>query len=210
MINNLIKYNCIGILGGTFNPVHKGHTMLAEEVIEQFPDIEKLLLMPNNLPAYKDTDHIIDSQHRLNMLRLVSAQIPKSCVSDMEIARGGTTYTIDTLKQIKSIKKDIKIYFIIGADSLFNIEQWRNFEDIFNNCTLIAAKRDCNFDDIISYSHKLQIKYPALKICFLNTHSIDISSSKLRENIKAGKLDTEFMDESIISYIKENKLYGWT
>lgn len=207
---DLTKYNCIGILGGTFNPVHNGHTMLAKEVIEQFPHIEKLLLMPNNLPAYKDTEHIISSEHRINMLKLVSMKLPKTCVSDLEIKRGGTTYTIDTLKQIKEINKNINIYFIIGADSLFNIEKWRDYNDIFCNCTIIAAKRDCEFKDIKEYSKQLISKYPNFKIEFLDTQAVDVSSSNLREDIKNGIIDDNYLDESIINYIKDNKLYGWT
>lgn len=207
---DLKKFNCIGILGGTFNPVHKGHTMLAREVIEQFPDIEGLLLMPNNLPAYKDCAHIISSEHRINMLKIVSDKLPKTYVSNMEIMRGGTTYTIDTLNQIKSINENIKIYFIIGADSLYNIEKWCNYRDIFKKCTIIAAKRDCNLDDIKEYSDKLIMKYPELKIKFLETQAINISSSQLRASIKKGNIDEKYLDVSILNYIKVNNLYGWT
>ncbi|MBQ9935903.1 MAG: nicotinate-nucleotide adenylyltransferase [Lachnospiraceae bacterium] len=209
MDNKLKKYNCIGILGGTFNPVHKGHTMLAREVIEQFPDIEQLLLMPNNLPAYKDTDHIIDSEHRINMLKLVSEDIPKTYVSDLEIIRGGTTYTIDTLRQIKSINSKVKIYFIIGADSLYSIEKWREFKEIFKLCTIIAAKRDCDLNDIKDYSKKLKEMYPYFNIEFLDTEAVDISSSKLRDKAKCGKLDVKYLDDNIVQYIKINNLYGW-
>lgn len=206
---NFGKYNCIGILGGTFNPIHKGHSMLAKEVIDQFPNIQKLLLMPNNLPAYKDTNHIISSEHRLNMLKLVSSDISKTLVSDMEIKRGGITYTIDTLNQIKQLNNAIKIYFIIGADSLYNIEKWRDYQEIFKQCTIIAAKRNCKLDDIKLYSNNLLLKYPELKIEFLETEAIDISSSELRTKINAGLLRDEYLDKSIIQYIKDNNLYGW-
>lgn len=210
MNDNLLKtLNCIGILGGTFNPIHKGHTMLANEVIKQFPDIEKLLIMPNNMPAYKETEDIISTEHRLNMLSIATDSISKAYVSDMEIKRGGTTYTIDTLRQIRAINKDIKIYFVIGADSLYNIEKWREYQDIFDNCTIVAAKRDCHMEDIISFSEKLKAKYPKLDIEFLHTQAVDISSSQLRENISNNILEEEFLDEDIINYIKTNKLYGW-
>ena len=209
MTNIFENYNCIAILGGTFNPVHNGHIMLCEEVLEQFPNIEQLIIMPNNMPAYKETEDIISSEHRINMLKLASKDIEKTTVSDMEIIRGGTTYTIDTLRQIKNINPDIHIYFIIGADSLYSIEKWREFENIFNNCTLIAARRECALEDIQSYASELKNKYPNLHIEFLNTRSIDISSSHLRSNIKTGKLSDEFLDQSVVKYIKTNYLYGW-
>ncbi len=209
MTNIFKNYNCIAILGGTFNPIHNGHIMLCEEVLEQFPNIEQLIIMPNNMPAYKETEDIISSEHRINMLKLASKDIEKTTVSDMEIIRGGTTYTIDTLRQIKNINPDIHIYFIIGADSLYSIEKWREFDNIFNNCTLIAARRECALEDIQSYASELKNKYPNLDIEFLNTRSIDISSSHLRSNIKIGKLSDEFLDQSVVKYIKTNYLYGW-
>lgn len=205
----LKQLKCIGILGGTFNPVHKGHIMLAQEVLNQFQNIEKLYIMPNNIPAYKESEDIISSQHRINMLKLASEDIADAVVSDMEILRGGQTYTIDTLRQIKSINNDIKLYFIIGADSLYNIEKWREYEEIFKYCTIIAAKRDCDLDDIIEYSKELKTKYSSLNIEFLETQAIDISSSAIRHNLKNQILDDTFLDDKIIKYIKNNKLYGW-
>lgn len=203
------NFNCIGILGGTFNPVHKGHIMLVNEVNKQFPDIEHLFIMPNNMPAYKENQSIISSEHRINMLQLAISNTTNTSVSDIEIQRGGTTYTIDTLRQIKAINPDIKIYFIIGADSLYNIEKWRDFQDIFDNCVIIAAKRDCNLEDIINYSNELIKRHKNLNIQFIDTKAIDISSSELRDNISINILDNRYLDEKVIQYIKTNNLYGW-
>ena len=116
---------CIGILGGTFNPVHIGHIMLADKTIEQYPDIEKIVIMPNNLPAYKNSHELVDSKHRIRMLELATEDRDYVSISDLEIKRGGATYTIDTLREIKNINPSLKIYFIIGADSLFQFEKWR-------------------------------------------------------------------------------------
>ena len=85
------KYNCIGILGGTFNPIHKGHIMLAKKAIEQFPEIEKILIMPNNKPAYKGNNEIINPNERLKMLKLAVSTFDYAEVSDIEIKRGGIT-----------------------------------------------------------------------------------------------------------------------
>ncbi len=209
MINIFKKYNSIAILGGTFNPVHKGHIMLATEVLEQFPNIEQLFIMPNNMPAYKETEDIISSEDRINMLKLASKNIDKILVSDLEISRGGTTYTIDTLREIKNINPNLNIYFIIGADSLYSIEKWREFEEIFKLCTLIAAKRECALEEIIDFSNKLKEKYSYLDIKFLETKAVDISSSELRSEFKKGNINYEYIDISVVEYIKTNNLYGW-
>ncbi len=184
--------------------------MLVHEVLNQFTDIEQLYVIPNNIPAYKNNDDIISSVHRLNMLNLAISSIPNTRVSDIEISRGGMTYTIDTLNQIISINPNIKIYFIIGADSLYNLEQWKDYIDIFNKCTFIVAKRECDMEDIINYSQQLSEKYLNFKAKILNTKSINISSSKLRNDIKKGIISDEYLDSSIVNYIKLNNLYGWT
>lgn len=209
MINIFKKYNSIAILGGTFNPVHKVHIMLATEVLEQFPNIEQLFIMPNNMPAYKETEDIISSEDRINMLKLASKNIDKILVSDLEILRGGTTYTIDTLREIKNINPNLNIYFIIGADSLYSIEKWREFEEIFKLCTLIVAKRECALEEIIDFSNKLKEKYSYLDIKFLETKAVDISSSELRSEFKKGNINYEYIDISVVEYIKTNNLYGW-
>lgn len=199
--------NCIAILGGTFNPVHKGHIMLAEAVVEQYPHIEKLYIMPNNIPAYKDSNGVISSNHRINMLKLAMKHIEKACISDMEIVRGGNTYTIDTLRQIKSYNPDINIYFVIGADSLYNIEKWREFEQVLSLCTIVAAKRDCDFEDIIDVSEELMRKYPQSNIKLLSTNAVNISSSHLRNDINKGIYDKEYLSDDVVDYIKANRLY---
>ena len=104
-----LKYNCIGILGGTFNPIHNGHIMLAEKAICQFPEIEKILIMPNNKPAYKGNNEIISPKERIKMLELATLSLDYAEISDIEIKRGGITYSYDTFKEIYAINPDIKI-----------------------------------------------------------------------------------------------------
>ena len=118
-----LKYNCIGILGGTFNPIHNGHIMLAEKAICQFPEIEKILIMPNNKPAYKGNNEMISPKERIKMLELATLSLDYAEISDIEIKRGGITYSYDTFKEIYAINPDIKIYFIVGADSLYTINK---------------------------------------------------------------------------------------
>lgn len=183
MKDNLIfeKYNCIGILGGTFNPIHRGHLMLAQKTIEQFPEIEKIVILPNNKPAYKGNNEIISPKERINMIKLAIKEFPFAEVSDIEIKRGGITYSYDTLTEIKKINPDLKIYFIIGADSLFTIDKWYKYDEFMKMCTLLAARRKSNYDEMKMYANNLMKKNKKAKIEFINSPNMDISSSAIRK-----------------------------
>ncbi len=209
MENIFREANCIGIFGGTFNPVHKGHVMLAEAAKCQYEDIEHIVVMPNNAPAYKAKDSIITSDHRINMLKLAFGDYPYARVSDLEIIRGGLTYTYDTLCQLREINPKLNIYFIIGADSMYSFEKWFRYQDVLKMCTLLVATRECDFGELEAYVKDFMDKYPFAKIKFLKTENIDISSSEIRENINDTKIKA-YIPENVVDYIKNNNLYGWT
>lgn len=202
------NYNCIGILGGTFNPVHDGHIEIALCAMEQYPDIEKMFFMPNNLPAYKNTWDIVDAEHRINMLLIATRGYDNILISDMEIKRGGTTYTYDTLMEIKESNSDIKIYFIVGADSLFSIKKWYRYEDILKNCVLLVAGRNSNFEEMKLYADEIMQEISGSDIKFIASEPVEISSSELRYQLSNGLDDSEYIDEEIMEYIFDNMLYG--
>lgn len=209
-MNNIFeKSACVGILGGTFNPVHIGHAMLAERAIEQYNDMERVVFMPNNLPAYKNTHEIIDEKHRVNMLRLAIDGKSHSDISLMEISRGGVTYTVDTLREIREINSSIKIYFIIGADSLFSLHKWKDYKDIMSMCTILAARRDSDYDKMAEYAEKFIGKTGFGCIEFINAPEVDAASSQIRASIAAGNMPYELLPHGVAEYIKDNKLYGW-
>ena len=131
----------IGIMGGTFNPIHKGHTGIARCAYEQ-SDIDEILFMPSGTPAYKDNSPIVSATDRCNMVKLAIKPFDYMSLSTIETDRPGNTYTADTLAQIYDSYK--KIYFIIGADSLLNLSKWYHPEIVMNLCTLLVANRDCH------------------------------------------------------------------
>lgn len=211
------KYNCIGLLGGTFNPFHNGHLMLAKKTIEQYTDIEKIIIMPNNKPAYKGNNEIISPKERINMINLAVKEYDFIEVSDIEIKRGGVTYSFDTLTQIKEINPDIKIYFIVGADSLYTIDKWYRYNEFLDMCTLVVARRNSDYDDLKIYAEKLLKNNKKAKIEFIKSPQMDISSSLIRKyisgfdisnnNINIERYLGKRVPDAVREYIIDNKLY---
>lgn len=202
------KYNCIGIMGGTFNPIHNGHILLAKNAYEQFSDIEQIIFMPNAMPKYKDSDDIVDSTHRLAMVYRGIKKYDWAYLSDAEIKRGGITYTYDTLMEINSINPSIRIYFIIGADSLANIRKWFRYQDVLAMCTLLVAKREGETSDIVSMGEKLMNEYDFCQIEYIDMEEYDASSTEIRATIKSGNMPYDLLPEEVSEYIVENELYS--
>lgn len=208
LINSFSNFKCIGIYGGTFNPIHNGHIMVIKRAIEQCKDIEKIILMPNNMPEYKKNREILPSDKRLEMLKLIAAENNDIDVSDMEIKRGGYTYTYDTLREILNQKPELKIYFIIGSDSLVSIRKWYKYEEILRMCTLLVAQREENYNEMKRFSDNLRNDFGFANIDFLDVKPYDAASSDIRKKIHDGKLPDDILPDVIVKYIKENKLYG--
>ncbi|MCM1287717.1 MAG: nicotinate (nicotinamide) nucleotide adenylyltransferase [Clostridium sp.] len=208
MDNIFLTSNCIGIYGGTFNPLHNGHVMVIKEAIRQYGDIEKIVLMPNHAPAYKESRYIASPDDRIAMLRLMAKDNPKLAVSDMEIRRGGCTYTYDTLKEITRQNPKLAIYFIIGSDSFLSINKWYKYEEILKMCTLLVAQREDSPAEINEFNDKLNKDISYARVCFLKVKPYEAASSDIRKSISEGKFPDDRMPAVIVKYIKENKLYG--
>ncbi len=202
------KYNCVGILGGTFNPIHIGHIELAKNAIKQYGDIEQIIIMPNNLPAYKENKDIADISHRRKMIEIAIKNAQDISISMMEVERGGITFTSDTLEDIKRKNPSMKIYFIIGADSLFSITKWHNYKDVLRLCTLLVARRSSDYNNMEEYALELvkNIGYGDIKFIYMD--EINISSSGIRKDISEGRMPFLMLPEGLDLYIKKNKLYG--
>lgn len=202
------KYNCVGILGGTFNPIHMGHIELAKNAIKQYSDIEQIIIMPNNLPAYKENKDIADISHRRKMIEIAIKNAQDISISMMEVERGGITFTSDTLEDIKRKNPSMKIYFIIGADSLFSITKWHNYKDVLRLCTLLVARRSSDYNNMEEYALELvkNIGYGDIKFIYMD--EINISSSGIRKDISEGRMPFLMLPEGLDLYIKKNKLYG--
>lgn len=196
----------IGIMGGTFNPVHFGHLLLAEEA-RHYCALDEVLFMPSGNSYMKNDAAIADGRLRLAMTAAAIENNPFFSLSPIEVDRGGFTYTCDTLKELGETYPMNRYYFIIGADNLFTLMDWKMPEMIMSSCTLIAAARGGKSElQIAKQARKLQQEYQA-DIIILPPRRIDISSSEIREKIKKGESVRYMIPDKVISLIQENHLY---
>jgi nicotinate-nucleotide adenylyltransferase len=196
----------IGIMGGTFDPIHNGHLIIAENSRINF-NLEKILFIPTGLPAHKIENEITYSDYRYEMVLLSINSNPYFTVSPMEIERMGITYTIDTIKNLQKLNKNVEYYFIMGEDSLYNFHKWKDYRELLNICKFIVAKRK-------NENNKLEEKIEELNnICkdsiyLLESPMIDISSTDIRERIIQNKPIKYLVPEAVELYIKKHGLYG--
>ncbi len=188
----------IGIYGGSFNPVHNAHTDLANKLIEK-NYLDKVIFVPVGSNYTKSS--LASETHRKNMLEIIKED--NFIISDYEF--GQRKYTIDTINHFKNEYINDEIYFIIGSDNLYEVNTWKNYEDILSNHKLLVIIR--NNDDI----NKLRKLYPKYNenIIIINLNIKKISSTMVRDNIKNKNIDNidKFIDEKVLKYIKENHLF---
>lgn len=195
-----------GVLGGTFDPVHLGHLAIAEEARAAL-NLSEIVMIPAGLPAIKPENEVTSAGHRLRMLKLAVKGRPYLKVSDMEIKRAGTSYTVDTLTQLrKSSKKDDDLYFIVGWDSLMQLPAWREPERMLGMCRLIAVPRP-------GYPRpdmdELEMRVPGIKnrTVMLDKPLVDISASEIRKMTARGESIFNFVPGPVADYISKYKLY---
>ena len=185
----------IGILGGTFNPVHIGHLILAEEAREKL-SLGKIIFVPANLPPHKDNGDIAAAESRLRMLKLSVKGNKYFGVSDTEIKRQGRSYTIDTIKEFKQKYPADELYFIIGSDLLTYLDEWKDLNEINKLVKFIAATRP---------GYPLE-KIPAC-IQTLGIRAVDVSGFEVRRCIKENKSFRYLVPEAVFKYINKKRLY---
>ncbi len=195
-----------GIMGGTFNPIHVGHLLLAENARDSF-GLDEILFIPSGRSYMKQEAEILDRRERYEMTSLAIEGNPAFSISDIEVRRKGNTYTCDTLSRLKASEPETEFYFIVGADSLFSMETWREPERIFRDCVVLAAVRDDKDSDKlqgqISY---LEEKFNA-RIYQITFKEIDISSTDIRMRLANGQSIRYMVPDKVISYIEEHHLY---
>ncbi|MDO8662320.1 MAG: nicotinate-nucleotide adenylyltransferase [Candidatus Omnitrophota bacterium] len=185
----------IGILGGTFNPVHIGHLILAEEAREKL-GLEKIFFVPANLPPHKENGDIAAASLRLKMLKLAVKGNKYFNVSDAEVKRQGRSYTIDTIKEFKDKYLQDELYFIIGSDLLKYLEEWKDLAEINKMVKFIAATRPgYPLEKIPSYIQTLGIR------------AVDISGFEVRRCIKEDKSFRYLVPEAVFNFINTKGLY---
>ena len=195
-----------GMMGGTFNPIHLAHLYIAYEAKETLNLDKVIFMVAGNLPHKKESS-VIDSNYRYDMVKMAIKDYPGFEISDYEIKKQGYSYTYETLKYLKGDEGDVEVFFIAGADSLMDIEKWKNPELVLSNCTFVAFNRgEYNKETLEVQKKKLQDKYNS-NIILLDISNLDISSSMIRERIINGKRVDFFMHEKVMKYIEQNNLY---
>lgn len=185
----------IGILGGTFNPIHIGHLILAEEAREKI-GLDKIIFVPAYLPPHKDNSDIARAGLRLEMVKLAIKGNKYFVVSDAEIKRDGRSYTIDTIKEFKKKYPQDELYFIIGSDLLKYLDEWKDLGEIISMVKFIVATRPgYSLSEIPSY-----IKTVAIR-------AVDISGFEIREHVKEDKSFRYLVPEEVYRYIVRKGLY---
>ena len=196
----------IGIMGGTFNPIHHGHLILSE-YIRTSVDLDKIVFIPTGMPPHKNNEDLLDGRTRLEMVELAIENNPYFICSDIEVERTKLTYTIDTLRELKNLYKDCQLYMIIGADTLLSIYTWKDYPEVLSLANFIVADRfGLNTSHVLEEIEKLKKEFEA-DIISINSPVIDISSTVIRDRVKKALSIKYLVAEVIEDYIFENNLY---
>lgn len=196
----------VGILGGTFNPIHMAHLIIAEIAREE-AGLDDILFIPSGCSYLKDASDILPAKDRIHMTGLAIEDNSHFALSTVEIDRGGNSYTCDTLEELKRRYPDQEFYLILGADNLFTMEDWKDPEVIFRDAKILAAvrgsKKRADMEEKIA---ELKEKYDA-DIILLHVNHMDISSSMIREKIAQGRSVRYMLPEKVREYIMKNHFY---
>lgn len=197
----------IGIMGGTFDPIHYGHLMLAEQIRTSF-HLDQVLFIPVGKAPHKDSNETANKTNRFEMTKLAIQSNPYFLVSDIEINKKGVTYTIDTIKTIKAkLKPEDSLYFITGADALLLLESWKDYADLIKRVNFIGATRPgVNTDALSAKIDSLKLRFNVqIELCFIP--ALAISSTEIRERVDQEKSIKYLLPESVETYIHDHFLY---
>ena len=196
----------IGILGGTFNPIHNGHIELAQYCKNELL-LDKIFLIPTYTPPHKISKDLADETHRLTMCSLASENLDDFEVCDIEIKRQGKSYTFETLISLKELYPDDEFYLIMGADMFLTLDKWKNPESIFANAVIITIPRnDSDKEELESYYNAV-IRDMGAKAVILPNNVQTVSSTFIRENIGDYNTISDLIDKKVYEYIISNNLY---
>lgn len=195
----------VGIMGGTFDPIHYAHLATADFIRDKY-NLDKILFIPSGNPPHK-AENVTDKYDRYNMVLLATCRNEDFLVSDIEIERNKKSYTIDTLRYLKQMHNNADIYFITGADAICDIENWKDVKENFKLAKFIAATRPGI--SLLKAQEKIEtlIKKYKAEIISVYVPSLDISSTYIRDQLKEGKSVRYLMPESVEEYMNKNKLY---
>lgn len=191
----------LGIFGGTFNPIHLGHLLIAQDACEAF-GLDQVLFIPCDTPPHKVMDYLADSHHRLAMVRLAIRGNPSFACSDVEIRRGGVSYTVDTVRALLRKNRKAQLHLVIGSDSLNDLHQWREAAELVKLCRVIAVLRPG--EKTFQFNRS---RLRGLRPLTLRAHPFDVSSSEIRRRLREKKTIHYLVPEAVVDYIAKNSLY---
>ena len=204
----------IGIFGGTFDPIHLGHIKPSEDIAKQL-GLNQVLLVPAHIPPHK-TSTIANTKQRKEMVELVCRAHPLFSLDQRELNRSSTSYTIDSIKELKRLHPNAKLYFFIGTDSLISLPSWYQIQELLTLCHFVVATRPgyC-LSKLLDESLQVRItdninvvkQQNAGKILLLETCQVDISSTLIREKLSKNENCAEFLSPDVAQFIENHKLY---
>lgn len=210
----------VGVLGGTFNPIHLGHLRIAEEIAENL-SLDEVRFIPSAQPPHKPAPHV-SAEHRANMVKLAIQNNAKFVLDECELKREGASYTIDTLTDLrKKLGAQVGLYLIMGSDAFAHIDTWHRWQEILDNCHIVLVQRPNHENFIESFSVEIKSffeshrqntsrdfqKKPVGSIITQTITPLAISSTNIREQLKDKKSVRYLLPQSVSDYIETHQLY---
>lgn len=195
-----------GIMGGTFDPIHFGHLVIANEVLAKYK-LDRIIFVPTGNPPHKSTEGMTDVYHRYMMVQFATMTNPQFYVSNIEVYKKEVCYTVETIRELKKKYKDAEFYFITGTDAVLELPTWKSPKEILELCKFIAVNRPGYVTD--SYEEKIKVlmkKYGGI-IESIKAPQLQISSTDIRERICNNKPTKYLLPENVEQYILKNQLY---
>lgn len=202
------KSERIGVFGGSFDPVHMGHLTIAQDAVEQL-ELNRLIFVPAAVPPHKQGKTLVEGRHRFEMLQLATEANLSFEISDMELQRGGISYTFDTMTQIQFEHPGAELFFIVGLDSLVELHLWKNIEQLLELCTVVPFAR--GGEDPARIAEQIQLSNgwkTKLLERLIRIHEIEISASEVRMRLAEGLSIRYLVPPEVEMYIAEHHLYG--
>ncbi len=208
--NSRLMPKRVGVVGGTFDPIHYGHLVIAEEVRATL-DLAEVVFIPAGHPPHKTGNHVTEARHRLAMLELALASNTYFSISHIEIERNGPSYTVDTLRTLhEQWDENTQLYFIIGWDSLEDLHTWYRVTDILTLITRLVAVKRPGYEEEAEYKNILEQRLPGIRerLLVIPAPQLEISATDLRQRVAENRPIKYQTPEAVEAYIYENHLYN--
>ena len=193
-----VRRQRLGVMGGTFDPIHHGHLVAASEVAARF-DLDAVVFVPTGQPTFKLDQDVTLAEHRYLMTVIATASNPQFTVSRVDVDRAGVTYTVDTLRDLKAARPDAELFFITGADAITQILTWKDADELFAMAQFVAVTRP---------GHTLSVDgLPGDRVQVLEVPALAISSTDVRAREKAGQPVWYLVPDGVVQYIAKHRLY---